>query len=115
METFASNIFNLSFKHLLHSYGFHIISAYKYEGCNFIFIFLLNNQLSFPQVIKNNMTHLIEVLLLNNQEARQCYIQKLNSWNVLFDLHQGIMTNEHEYVTKISQNLQWEAYKDISL
>jgi hypothetical protein len=30
-----------------------------------------------------------------------------------FDLHQGIVTNEHEYVTKVSQNLQWEAYEDI--
>jgi hypothetical protein len=34
METFASNIVNLSFEHLLHSYGFHIISTYKYERHN---------------------------------------------------------------------------------
>ncbi len=42
-------------------------------------------------------------MLLNKKEAWQCYIQKLNFWNVLFDLHQGIVTNEHEYVTKMSQ------------
>jgi hypothetical protein len=79
------------------------------------FILLLNIQLSFLQVIENNMTHLIQFLLLNKKVAQQCYIQKWNSWNVLFDSHQGIVTNDHEYVTKISQNLQWEAYEDISL
>jgi hypothetical protein len=61
------------------------------------------------------MTHLIQIFLFNKKEAQQCHIQKLNSWSVLLDLHQGIMTNEHEYVTKMSQNLQWEAYELSSL
>jgi hypothetical protein len=43
------------------------------------FILLLNVQLSFLQVIENNMTHLIQFLLLIKKEAQQCYIQKLNS------------------------------------
>jgi hypothetical protein len=41
METFASNIVNSSFEHVLHSYGIHIISTYKYEGCNCLFIYYL--------------------------------------------------------------------------
>ncbi len=40
------------------------------------FILLLNIQLSFLQVIENNMTHLIQFLLLNKKVAQQCYIQK---------------------------------------
>lgn len=61
------------------------------------------------------MTHLIQFFLLNKKEVQQCHIQKLNSWSVLFGLHQSIETNQHGYVTKMSQNLQWESYEDISL
>jgi len=38
METPLSNLVDSSFKHVLHSYGFHLISTYKYEIGNFFFI-----------------------------------------------------------------------------
>jgi len=54
----STSIFiNSSFEHVLHSYGLHRFSTYKYEVSNY-----------------------------------------------LFDLHQGIVTNEHEYVTKMAQS-----------
>ncbi len=58
MENFASNIVNLLFEHVLHSYGFHIISTYKYEGHNsFIFNFIIEYIISLGN--QKNMTHLI--------------------------------------------------------
>jgi hypothetical protein len=42
------------------------------------------------------MAHLNECFLLNIEKAQQCRIQKLNL-NFLFDLHQGMVTNEHQY------------------
>jgi len=76
METILSNV-KSSFEHVLHSYGFHLVSTYKYEICNcfFDFIFyLLDNHLSSLQLRQNNMAHLNECLLLN--------IEKTN--NVIF-------------------------------
>jgi hypothetical protein len=66
-----------SFKHVLHSYGFHLVSMYKYEigNCLFDFIYyLLVNHLSFLQLKQNNMAHLSERLLLNTTKAQQCHI-----------------------------------------
>jgi hypothetical protein len=37
METFTSNIVNSSFEHVLHPYGFHLISTYTYEVGNYFF------------------------------------------------------------------------------
>jgi len=69
METF------LSFKHLLHSYGLHLVSTYKYEICFFDYIFnLLNNHLSSLQLKQNSMAHLNECLLLNIEKTQQCHI-----------------------------------------
>jgi hypothetical protein len=69
METF------LSFEHLLHSYGFRLVSTYKYEICFFNFIsYLLNNHLSSLQLRQNNMAHLNQCLLLNIEKAQQCRI-----------------------------------------
>ncbi len=47
------------------------------------------------------MAHLNQCLLLNTKETQQCCIQKLNP-SFLFDLHQGMVTNEHQYVTKMA-------------
>ncbi len=50
------------------------------------------------------MTHLNQCLLLNIEKAHQCLIKELNP-SILFYLHQGRMRNEHEYVTKMAQNV----------
>jgi hypothetical protein len=49
------------------------------------------------------MAHLNRCLLLSTRKAQQCHIQKLNP-SFLFDLHQGMVTNEHKYVTKMALN-----------
>jgi hypothetical protein len=73
METFTSNIVNSSFEHVLHSYGFHLISTYTYEVGNYFFdsiFYWLENQLSFLQVKQNSMTHLSQISLLNTKKAQ---------------------------------------------
>jgi hypothetical protein len=78
METPSLNLNDSSFEHVLHSYGLHLISTYKYEigNCLFDFIsYLLDNHLSSLELRQNNTTHLNQCLLLN--------IKKLK--NVLFD------------------------------
>jgi hypothetical protein len=49
------------------------------------------------------MAHLNQCLLLNTKKTQQCYIRKLNS-SFLCDLHQNMVTNEHQYVTKMTLN-----------
>ncbi len=49
------------------------------------------------------MAHFNQCLLLNTKKVQQCHIQELNL-RFLFHLHQSIVTNEHEYVTKMAQN-----------
>jgi hypothetical protein len=46
------------------------------------------------------MAHLNQCLLLNTKKTQQCRIQNLNP-SFLFDLHQNMLTNEHQYVTKM--------------
>jgi hypothetical protein len=46
------------------------------------------------------MAHLNQCLLLNIGKTQQYHIWELNP-SVLFDLHQGRVTNEHQYVTKM--------------
>jgi hypothetical protein len=38
---------------------------------------------------------------LNIEKAQQCHILELSP-SFLFDLHQGMVTNEHQYVTKMA-------------
>jgi hypothetical protein len=57
--------------------------------------------LSSLELMQNNMAHLNQYSLLNTKKAQQCYIQNLNVI-FLFGLHQGMVTNEHQYVTKIT-------------
>ncbi len=67
-----------SFEHVLHSYGLHLISTYKYEIDNYLFdsiFYLLDNHLSSLELKQNNMAHLNQCLLLN--------IEKPN--NVVFE------------------------------
>ncbi len=62
------NLVDSSFEHVLHSYGLHLISTYKYEIGNCIFNFiscLLDNHLSYFELKQNNMAHLNQCLLLN--------------------------------------------------
>jgi hypothetical protein len=76
METLLLNVVDSSFEHVLHSYGLHLVSTYKYEigNCLFDFIFyLLINDLSSLELRQNSMAHL-----------NQCYTKKkLN--NVIFE------------------------------
>ncbi len=106
IETPLLNIVDSSFEHVLHSYGFHLVSTYKYEINNYLFysiFYLLNNHLSSLGLKQNNMAHLNQHLLLNTKKVQQCRIQKLNL-NFLFDLHRNMVTNEHQYVTKMALN-----------
>jgi hypothetical protein len=50
------------------------------------------------------MAHRNQCLLLNTEKTQQCCIWKLN-WIFFFDLHQGAVTNEHQYVTKMALNV----------
>jgi hypothetical protein len=50
------------------------------------------------------MAHLNQFLLLNIEKVQQCCIQELNI-SFLFDLHQGMVINEHQYVTKMALNV----------
>jgi hypothetical protein len=61
-----------SFEHVLHSYGLHLVSTYKYETRNFFYIsifYLLDNHLSSFQLRQNIMAHLNQCLLLNIEKA----------------------------------------------
>jgi hypothetical protein len=49
------------------------------------------------------MAHINQCLLLNTKKAQQFCIGKLNS-SFLFDLHQGMVINEHQYVTKMTSS-----------
>jgi hypothetical protein len=49
------------------------------------------------------MAHLNQCLLLNTKKIQQCRIQELNP-SFLFDLHQHMVTNEHQHVTKMALN-----------
>ncbi len=106
METPLLYPIDSSFEHVLHSYGLHLILTYKYEisNCLFDFIsYLLNNHLSSFQLRQNNMAHLNQCLLLNIEKVQQCCIQKLYP-SFFIDLHQGMVINEHQYVTKMALN-----------
>jgi hypothetical protein len=50
------------------------------------------------------MAHLNQCLLLNTKKTQQFHIPKLNLI-FLFDLHQGMVIKEHQYVTKLTQNV----------
>jgi hypothetical protein len=61
METPSLNLDDSSFEHVLHSYGLHFVSTYKYEIGNYLFDYvshLLDNQLSSLELRQNNMAHL---------------------------------------------------------
>jgi hypothetical protein len=77
METPLLNLVDSSFEHVLHSYGLHPISTYKYEINNYPFDFifyLLDNHLSSFELGQNNMAHLNQCLLLNIEKTQQCHI-----------------------------------------
>jgi hypothetical protein len=104
METSSLNLVDSSFEHVLHSYDLHLVSTYKYEIGNYLFGFisyLLDNHLSTLELKQNNMAHLNQCLLLNIEKAQQCCIRNLNL-SCLFDLHQGMVINEHKHVTKMA-------------
>jgi hypothetical protein len=106
METPSINFVDSSFKYVLHSYGHHLISTYKYEMGNCLFnsiSYLLDNHLSSLELRQHNMTHLNQCLLLNTRKTQQCCIRELNP-SFLFDLHQGMVMNEHQYVTIMALN-----------
>jgi hypothetical protein len=54
------------------------------------------------------MPHLNQCLLLNTKKPQPCHIQELNP-SFLFDLHQGMVINEHQYVTKMTLNASMES------
>jgi hypothetical protein len=119
METPLLNFIDSSFEHVLHSYGLHLISTYKYEIGNRLFYFIyyiLDNHLSFLQLMQNDMVHLNQCLLLNVNTTPQCRIRELNP-KILFYLHQSMVMNEHQYVTKMALNASmggfWEDFTSI--
>jgi hypothetical protein len=70
MQTTSLNILDSSFEHVLHSYGFHLVSTYKYEigNCLFYYIcYLLDNHLSSLELMQNSMAHSNQCLLLNTK------------------------------------------------
>jgi len=104
MEPPSLNLVDSSFEHLFHSYDVHLLSTYKYEIGYYFFdsiSYLLDNHLSYFELMQNNMTHLNQCLLLNIEQAQQYCIRKLNP-SFWFDLHQNMVTNEHQYVTKMT-------------
>jgi len=97
METPSLNLVDSSFEHVLHSCGLHLVSTCKYEINNYLFdciSYLLDNHLSYLELSQNNMAHLNQCLLLNIKKTQQSHVWKLNP-SFLFDLHQGMVTNEH--------------------
>jgi len=71
METPSLNLVDSPFQHVLHSYGLHLISTYKYEIDNYLFdsiFYLLDNHLSSLELRQNNMAHLNQCLLLNTKK-----------------------------------------------
>jgi hypothetical protein len=77
METTSSIFFYSPFGHVLHSYGFRLVSTYKYETCNYLFnsiSYLLDNHLSSLQLRQISMTHLNECLLVNTKITQECRI-----------------------------------------
>jgi hypothetical protein len=73
METPSINFVDSSFEHVLHSYGLHLVSIYKYEIGNCLFNSipnLLDNHLSSLELRQNHMTHLNQCLLLNTKKAQ---------------------------------------------
>ncbi len=103
MDIFISNLVNSSFEHVLHLYGFHIVSTYTYEvsNCIFDFISYLLDQLSSFEMSQNSMTNLNIFLLLNIKKAQQCCIQKSITLNEHFHL-QGLLKDKHSKKLKIS-------------
>jgi hypothetical protein len=72
METPLLNFVDSTFEHVLHSYGLHLVSTYKYEigNCFFLSIsYFLDNHLSSLQLRKNSMAHLNQCLLLNIEKT----------------------------------------------
>ncbi len=60
------------------------------------------------------MAHWNECLLLNTKKVQQCCIQELNP-SFFFELHQDMVTNEHQYVTKMALNASMRGLWEISL
>jgi hypothetical protein len=68
METLLLIFDDSSFQHVLHSYGLHFVSTYKYEIGNCFFesiYYLLDNHLSSLELKQNNIAYLNQCLLLN--------------------------------------------------
>jgi hypothetical protein len=96
MKTPLLNLVDSSFKHVLHSYGLHLTSTYKYEIGNFLFdsiSYLLINHISSIGLKQNNMAHLNQCLLLNIEKTQRL-IQELNP-SFLSNLYQSMVSNEH--------------------
>ncbi len=77
MKKPSLNLVDSSFEHVLHSYGLHLVSTYKYEigNCLFYYIFyLLDNHLSSLELRQNNMAHLNQCSLLNKKKTQQCHV-----------------------------------------
>jgi hypothetical protein len=77
METPLLNTVDSSFEHVLHSYGLHLVSTYKYEIHNFLFdyvSYLLDNHLSSLELNQIGVAHLNQCLLLSTKKTQQCCI-----------------------------------------
>ncbi len=64
MEPFTSNFVHSSFEHLIHLYGLHVVSTYKYkvDKCLFDFIFYLLNNRSSSLVVPLHIAIIYNIL-----------------------------------------------------
>jgi len=54
------------------------------------------------------------MFIIEYKKTQQCHIQELNP-SFYFDLHQGMVINERQYVTKMTLNVNMESCGEISI
>ncbi len=110
---------SFSFNDVLYSCNLCLISSYSYDVGNYLFdsiSFLLKYSLTSLQIRQNGMQYLKECLTSNTQKTQKCNFKELNP-SFLYDLHNGQVSNEHQYIEKMSQSAiiggLWEDFTSI--
>jgi hypothetical protein len=81
METLLLNLIDSSFEQVLHSYGLHLVSTYKYEINNFFYyiFYLLDNHLSSFELKQNNMAHLNPMFIIEYKKNPTMLYSRIKS------------------------------------